>query len=409
MTIISQSADRLLPKAASLLCDLIELPTVSGSEEPAIERLSQEFEGGICKTEIHDIEESIKSDPDYAGLDLGLEYDGRHNLYVRAGSGEVNRRLILQTHVDVVPAGDWPDAFRPRVQGDAVFGRGACDCKGQAATLWLALAALEDAGIELRGRVCAQFVIEEEIGGNGALATILDGERADAAVILEPTGMNVHPACRGACWFRINIHGRSVHMGRKYEGVNAIEKAMSVIADLQAFETRLVEESLNQPLFERYDRPVQVNVGTIRAGDWPSMVPGECEIEGGVGFLPNKPMRVIQDELRQILAESEDPWIREHSRIDFPKLRNDAYAGDPNHPAVQCLASACLANGLPGDVFGWNVSCDARLYALRGGMPAIVFGPGDVKDAHSNHEQINLSDIAKAATVLAEFIVAWCG
>ena len=76
--------------------------------------------------ELREVPDSIKTDPDYAGLELGLEYAGRHNLHVRRGEAQ-GRSVILQTHLDVVPAGDWQDAFRPRRDGDLIYGRGACD------------------------------------------------------------------------------------------------------------------------------------------------------------------------------------------------------------------------------------------------------------------------------------------
>lgn len=406
---IRLAVEARLPEAVSLLSELIGLETLSGREEPAVRLMADSFARLGYDHALQSIPESIKQDPDYSGVDLNLDYEGRHNIIVRLPGPGGGRSAILQTHLDVVPATDWKEAFSPRIDGDAVYGRGACDCKGQAATLWLVLAAIKDVGMRLAGDVTVQFVIEEEIGGNGALAAILAGDRADAAVILEPTSLNVHPACRGALWFRITLQGHSVHMGRKQVGVSAFEKAVHVFNALEAYEQRLVEESRGQPLFEKYENPVQVNVGVVRAGEWPSMVPGDCEIEGGVGFLPNKPMRAVQEELRSLLAESDDPWITRHSRIEFPKLHNDAYAIDPAHPSVQTLASACRAEGLESEVCGWNVSCDARLYALRGKMPAVVFGPGDVSDAHSDHEQICGSDMAKAASTLAGFLIDWCG
>jgi acetylornithine deacetylase len=139
------------------------------------------------------------------------------------------------------------------------------------------------------------------------------------------------------------------------------------------------------------------------------MAPGTCLVEGGVGFLPNKPMASVQEDLRTLIRETGDPWLAAHTALDFPKLHNDAYRIDPAHPAVTTLAAACREAGLPSEVFGWNVSCDARLYALRGGMPAIVFGPGSVADAHSSHEQIRIDDIRDAAFALAAWLTEWCG
>jgi acetylornithine deacetylase len=404
-----------LPEARDLLCDLIAIPSLSGREEEAVRRMARAFDGMGVHAQLRPISPAVKEDPDYSCLEASLDYTDRHNLSVRragvptfAGMTGPGRSVLLQTHLDVVPAGEWEQAFAPQVEEDVVYGRGACDCKGQAATLWLTLAALETAGVRLRGDVLAQFVVEEEIGGNGALAAILDGERADAAVVLEATGLNIHPANRGALWFRITLRGRSVHMGRKQVGVSALEKALPLFTALEAYERKLVAESRGQPLFERYETPVQVNVGMVRAGEWPSMVPGDCVIEGGVGFLPNKPMREVQEDLRALLTGAEDPWIAAHATLEFPKLHNDAYRTDPEHPVVTTLAEACRKSRLPSEVFGWNVSCDARLYALRGGMPTVVFGPGDVSDAHSDHEQIRLSDMARAAGALGRFLMDWC-
>jgi acetylornithine deacetylase len=398
---LERALDLHLPEAVSLLRDLIAVPSLSGQEGAAFQRMAAAFRERGLQTELQPLSSDMRSDPDYSFPEANLDYAGRHNLVVRLPGSGGGRSALLQTHLDVVPAGGWEGAFRPEVRDGIVFGRGACDCKGQAATLWLALIALNEAGVERMGDVLAQLVVEEEIGGNGALAAILAGDRADAAVILEPTAMNVHPACRGACWFRYVVTGRAVHMGRRHEGVNAFEKAMILCRSLLEYEARLIAESRNQPLFERYAHPVQVNIGVVRAGEWPSMAPGTCVVEGGVGFLPNKPMASVQEDLRALIREAGDPWLAANTVLDFPKLHNDAYRIDPGHPAVTSLAAACRAAGLSSEVFGWNVSCDARLYALRGGMPAIVFGPGDVADAHSDHEQIRIADLRSAALALA--------
>ena len=254
-----------------------------------------------------------------------------------------------------------------------------------------------------------QWVIEEEVGGNGALAAIREGHRADGVVVLEPTDLQIHPANRGAIWFRVTTTGKSVHMGRIAEGVSAIEKAIEAIRLLKDYEKGLVAQSKGIPLFERYDRPVQLNVGLIAGGLLPSMVPGECTLEGGVGFLPNKSMTHIKEELQQVLMSAEDPWLRDHVRLEFPKLHNDSYETDPGHPMVLSLREATRDCGLSSEVFGWNVSCDARLYSRIGGMPTVVFGPGSIARAHSREEGIDLGSICQAAGALTRFIVDWCG
>lgn len=395
--------------AKRFLMELIEFESTPGREGPAIEHCRQWYAGVCPDCTVEVIEETIKLDPEYSHADPPLNYDGRGSLAaLRKGTGG-GHSVILQSHADVVPAADWPDAFTPREDGGYVIGRGACDAKGQVAAIWLAMAALDEMGAELAGDVQAQIVVEEEPGGNGALDLIRKGYRADAAVVMESTNLNIHPANRGAIWFRIEVEGLPAHMGRKHEGVSAIDLACRVIEALYEYEKRIVADSRGYPGFERYESPVQVNIGLLRAGEWPSMVAGNAVIEGGVGFLPNRSMEQVKTEIREAIDSIPDQWLKSHYTLTFPRLHNDSYETDYSHPAVLALASACRSSGVNSGVFGWNVSCDARLYARLGGMPTVVFGPGDFAQAHSRGERIDFGEVAKAAEILVRFVCDWCG
>jgi acetylornithine deacetylase len=129
-------------------------------------------------------------------------------------------------------------------------------------------------------------------------------------------------------------------------------------------------------LFERYDLPVQLNIGTLHGGVMPAMVPDEAVLEGGVGFLPNKSLAEVEQDLHRAILGGDDPWLKEHYTLRFARLRNDAYGMSPDHPLPQTLLQCCKDSGVASDIFGWNVSCDARLYAKPGGMPVVIFGPG---------------------------------
>jgi acetylornithine deacetylase len=319
------------------------------------------------------------------------------------------RSLTLQTHSDVVPAGEWPRAFDPLVDGGRIIGRGATDCKGQIVTMLCALRALDELGVALAGDVECQVVIEEEVGGNGALALIRQGCQADGVIVLEGSDLNIHPANRGAIWFRLTTYGKSLHMGRRHEGVNAIEQMMEAIRLILQYEERLIGESRGQPLFARYENPVQVCLGTVHAGGWPSMVAGECVLEGGVGFLPNKRMAAVKQELWDAMMQTEDEWLRTHLKLEFPKLHNDAYQIPADHPLPVTLQAASRELGLSGEVFGWNVSCDARLYKCLADLPTVVFGPSDIRQAHAAGESIGIDEILTGAKVLALSIARWCG
>ncbi len=407
---IHDTATKLKNEAATLLGDLIRFRSTPGEEREAIQ-----FLHGITgqlggRSALVPVPGNITADPDYTFSECDLDYTDRPNLaHVRPGSGG-GRSVILQSHVDVVPADpSWAHAFDPVVTEDFVEGRGAADAKGQIATIWLALRILDELGIELSGDVEAQFVIEEEIGGNGALALLAQGHRADAAVIFECTELQIHPANRGVVWYRVRVGGKSVHMGRIREGVSALEEAVKLFPILRRYEGRLIAESQGQPLFAKYEQPVQLNIGTMRAGDWPATVPGEAVFEGGVGFLPNKRRERIKWELRDALESEASGWVRDHYELDFPKLHNDAYETNPKHPAVQAFSASCQELGLEPGISGWNVSCDARLYYHRGGMPTIVFGPGSLSQAHATGERISTEEIVQAAAAAALFLVKWCG
>ena len=391
-------------EAAEFLSNLIRFPSLSGTGEAEIQDfLSDKFKALGLSVQPELLPEKIKKHPAYTRASQELDYSSRPNLYAFLPA-ESKESIILCAHSDVVPAVDWPDAFQPKIEGDRVIGRGAADDKGQIVSIYFALLALKELKLKATRNVEVQIVIEEEVGGNGALAAILSGRKADGVIVLESTDLTICPANRGAVWYRVEVTGKPVHMGRIREGVNAIEKMAAIMKELRRYEEKLIAES-DHPLFREYPQPVQVNIGTIKGGDWPATVAGWAEMEGGVGFLPNKKLEQVQDELRVLLANFPDPWIRDHSRISFPKLHNDAYETPVSDPTVTGLAEAAGLSGLTPKVTGFIVSCDGRLYNRVGNMPTVVFGAGSIRDAHSRNESISITEVLKASEILVNFLI----
>jgi acetylornithine deacetylase len=345
---------------------------------------------------------------DYSPAPAQQPYSARPNLInLRRGKGG-GRSLILCAHSDVVPA-DWPEAFTPRLEGDVLYGRGAADDKGPLVSGLLALRALDHFGIDLKGDLETHVVIEEETGGNGALALVLAGRRADGVLVLECADMDVHPAGRGALWFRVDIEGKSTHMAFIREGVNAASEAFKVIQALGRYEQRLIATSRDNPLFARYEQPVMVNIGMLSAGDWPATVPAHATIEGGVGFLPNRDLETVRREVAEAVLDQTGAWVRDHHQVSFTRLHNEAYQLPIDHPLAVAMYTGCQTAGLASEVCGMVASCDARLYYLRGGMAPVVFGPGFARYAHSRLEQIKISDVIGAAEALVYLTRNWCG
>jgi acetylornithine deacetylase len=155
-------------------------------------------------------------------------------------------------------------------------------------------------------------------------------------------------------------------------------------------------------------QPVQLNIGTMQAGDWPATVPARAVFEGGVGFLPNKSLADIKADLAEVVGKQEE-WLRTHTRLEFPKLHNDAFETPIDHPLVAAVQTARAAEGLSCELTGWIVSCDARLFNKVDGMPTVVFGAGSLVHAHANDEQVEVRDVLRAAKMLSALVVDWCG
>ncbi len=404
---IAAAVETLSDQGLRWLQDMIAFESTQGNEHGIQEYCKQLLEDIGQAPEYREIPDSIFDDPEYSHGESECSYNGRYNVVANWGADQ-GQSVIVQSHMDVVPGADWQEAFTPKVDGDYVYGRGATDCKGQIAMIAMALKALGDLGFEPKGRIETQLVIEEEPGGNGALALIRQGCKADAVIVCEGSLLNVFPANRGAIWFKLKTIGKSLHMGRRNEGENAIEKMMEAIRYILDYEKELIADSANYPLFERYEAPVQICLGMIRGGRWPSMVCADCEMEGGVGFLPNKNMAQIKDELEQAILRTDDEWLKTHYELEFNKLHNDAYESDPNHPLVQGLHGAAVECGIDSEIYGWNVSCDARLYAKLGGMTTMVFGPGTIADAHAAGEKIEWPQVVEGAKALALALSRWC-
>ena len=405
---IDGAVEKYRDQMVEWLCDLIRFPSYAGNEQEAQAYLKGKLEELGYAPEYREIPESLREDEEYSHADEEPPYDGRYNIVVPVTGSGGGRSLIVQTHTDIVPAAQWAEAYTPEVREGKVYGRGATDCKGQIAAMLASLAMLRDLGVKLQGDLEWQFVIDEEVGGNGALALIRQGCQADGVIVMEGTELDIHPGNRGAIWFRAVTTGISLHMGRRHEGVNAIEKMMEVIRQMLIYEEELIAASQGQPLFARYDNPVQLCIGMISGGEWPSRVCDRCEMEGGVGFLPNKRMSEIKQELWDAVMRTDDEWLREHFELRFDKLHNDAYEIPADHPLPVTMEEACGEMGLASEVYGWNVSCDARLYNRLAGLPTVVFGAGTIADAHADGEKIEIEQMVQAAKGLVGSVLRWC-
>ncbi|MCG8927553.1 ArgE/DapE family deacylase [Lentzea sp. CC55] len=393
-----------------LLLDLLEVPSVTGTA--AESELQHVLAGHLERLDL-DVDlwsmdlPALRSHPDFPGGEAprteawGLVAGTRTQ-----GDGP---SLVLQGHVDVVPPGDlaqWKgDPFRPRVDGDVVHGRGACDMKAGVVAILAALSAVKAAGTRLNGQVAAHFVVSEEDGGLGAFGTLRRGHTGDACIIAEPTSGALMVANAGALTFRVEVAGQATHGSTRYAGISAIDAYLPVHQALARLETRRNADT--DPLMSAWEIPYPLSIGTVRAGDWASTVPDLLVAEGRLGVALGEDPARARAELEACVAEAcaADPWLRAHPAVvTWPGGQFASGRLPAGHPLAALVGEAhadVTGTGRPSER-GAPYGSDLRLYAGEG-IPTLQYGPGDVRVAHSPQEQVSVNEVV---TVTRSLVLA---
>lgn len=395
---------------------LVQIPSLDGSaEERAVQVetavLMQSLGLDVATWEIDFA--ALQAHPAYTAevaRTSGLGVVGRY------GQGD-GPTLILNGHTDVVPAGEpdrwhfppWRATYNP-ADGN-VYGRGALDMKGGLCCGLFAVKAIIDAGVPLKGRVLVQAVIGEEDGGAGTLAAVLHGPSADAAIIMEPTELMIAPAQAGAYNFRITIPGKAAHGAMRFEGVDPLEKFLLVYQSILDLEKARNADAAH-PLFANYPVPYPICVGKIQGGVWASTVAETLMFEGRYGVKIGEDPAAAKRELEEwvMTAVQADPWLRENPPvIEWWGAQFDpAQIAVEEKVVVETAVSFQQITGHPPKIQGMPYGADMRLLVNVGGIPTLMFGPGDVRKAHQPDEHVPLADLKTCAQTLALTILRFC-
>ena len=324
--------------------------------------------------------------------------------------------LILNGHVDVVAPGDgrlWTlSPWSGTIRDGKLYGRGSCDMKAGLTAAIFALAALKELGYQPAHEVLLQSVIGEESGGVGALTTIVKGYRADAAIIMEPTRMELCPVQAGALTFRLTVPGKATHAAMKNEGVSAIDKFMLLNAAINDLNVQRHLRYRN-PLYDDPTNIAPISIGTIHGGLWHSTVPEEVVAEGRCGVFPGESVSAVRALLADTIgrAAQADPWLAHHlPRLEWFEGQFEAAETDVQHPMLQTLlAQHEQVHGTPPAIKGVPYGADMRLYTNHAQIPTVLYGPGDVRLAHAVDESVPLAEVVAVAKTLALTVVSWCG
>lgn len=398
----------------ALLATLVRFPSLLGEEAPAQDFIQGLFEGMRLKTVRFAVsDEELSHLPGYSPA---MGHWQRHdNVVATHKPREVQgRSLILNGHIDVVPVGVqelWSSPpFEPMVRDGRMYGRGAGDMKAGIAAFITAFRALQRLGRQPAAPVFLQSVVEEECTGNGALACLHRGFRADAAIIPEPFAHTILQAQVGVLWLTVEVLGRPAHVMAARSGINAIEAAFALFQELKAMEEEW--NARRHPAYTEHPRPININLGKIQGGEWTSSVPTCCVMDIRVGFYPG--MSVAQAkravEARLQSKAQADPRLKDvRYRVTYAGLQAEPLLIDSGHPMIGVLGAAHeRVFGAPARLLASSATTDARFFNLYGSTPATCYGP-EASDIHGIDESVSLASTLQVTKVLALFIARWCG
>jgi acetylornithine deacetylase len=397
------------PAMVDLVKELVAAPTLLGAEAAGQAVMRRAFaELGLEPFDVPIDAAAIDRHP--GGAPFSWDVDGKVSVLADWGGAGEGRSLILNGHVDVVspePVALWTgDPFAARVDGDWIYGRGAGDMKSGLAAMVGAVRGLQRLGLRPRAPVQLQSVVEEECTGNGALACVLAGHTADAAILTEPTQGAIWNAQVGVLWFQVRAIGAPAHAGEAGHGANAIDASYAAIEALRALEAEL--NAAKPPLFDAYPHPINLNVGMIRGGDWPSTVAGECVISCRLALYPGERVNGLKARVEEAVAS-----VAAGSRFEFEVIYDgfqcEGYELDPDAPLVAGLADAAArVYGSAPPLFASTATTDARTFSLYGDTPAVCFGPA-AENEHGVDERVLVPSVVQTAQAIALFVADWCG
>lgn len=401
--------DRREDELLETVSDLVQRPSLLGEERPAQHYVAEHLRASGLETTVWELDPAIRALPN-AG-DSGVPFAGRPNV---AGTlpGSGGRSLILNGHIDVVspePLDAWTrDPWAAEIVGSRMYGRGAMDMKVGIAINLMLPRLIRELGIELGGDLSVHSVIEEECTGAGALAAARRFT-ADAALVTESEQMRFTRACLGVLWFRVSVVGKAWHAMEARSGVNAIVKAVPIIQALE-----VLDDELNEwihPDWQGTDHPINLNIGVIQGGDWPSTVPGSCELRCRVSLFPGWTVTDTRARIESAIAQAAeaDDWLRDHPPVVSYEGFQSAGSVLPAHsPLIETVGrwhERVHAASLPVRVA--TSITDDRYYNFAG-TPAGCYGASG-GNPHGADEWLDLTSVLPTAKVIGGFVLDWCG
>ena len=330
-------------------------------------------------------------------VDLHEVAPGRPNVIARIGRAG-GPRLMFNGHLDVVGTEGMLHApFDPALRNGRIYGRGSADMKAGIAAM--CAAAARAAGTTSAELVIAAVIDEEDVS-LGARALVASGLRADAAIVTEPTQLSIMPAHRGFAWLEIEVRGKAAHGSRYDIGIDAIRHAGLLLAELDAFEEQVLV-TRTHPLLGH----ASLHASHVQGGIGMSTYPDRCTLKLERRTVPGESTDAVVAEVREAIARVtlRRPTFDASVRVIFAQGPSDVAT---DAPVVQALSRAIVDEGMTPAIAGMSAWTDAAIFN-EAGIPAICFGPGDIRLAHSAEEWVPVQEIESATAVLTRMAIGF--
>jgi acetylornithine deacetylase len=378
-----------------LLRDLVALPSVNPMGRPLTgphlyeERVTTYVEGFFRELGVPTLRQPIAPQ--------------RENLLAWYDGPDPRGVIVMEVHQDTVPTDNMTiDPFGARIEDGKLYGRGACDVKAGMAAMLTAFATIVRARVPIPARVVLACTVDEEHTFLGVQELVNSGWLREPgwpiqAIVAEPTGLNIVDAHKGVVRWYIETAGRSCHSSRPDRGENAIYRMAHVLPLVEEF-----ARSLSTHTHPRLG-PATLSVGLISGGTSVNTVPDRCRIDIDrrllPGEMPAEACQALDGFLRARLGES-FPFSSSRPELQMPALGNDLSTA-----LTASLGSAIDAVVGKHEVHAVPYGTDASTFAVNG-IPAVVFGPGDIAQAHTRDEWVSLVEVEQASAILTGFLRA---
>jgi len=370
-----------MKRTEKLLAELIALPSVNPAFLPPRHPYAGESR----------VADFLASAAAQAGLEVEFHnvLPGRRNFIARLlPRNRIQQTILLAPHLDTVGADG--TKFIPQRKNGRLYGRGACDTKGSIAAMLGAVCEL--AGSKARPQstqIVFAGLVDEEHAQAGSRALAASGFKADLAIVGEPTRLQVVTAHKGSLWLQLETHGKAAHGATPHLGKNAVHEMARIVDVIETDYARQLKKRQHKLLGAG-----TVNVGKIAGGTQPNIVPDRCWIEIDRRTLPGETETSVRREIAALLAAKKlSAHVASAKLAPAPALETDARL-----PLVQSFLRS-LRQSRPAGV---DYFCDAAVLAA-GGIPSVVFGPGDIAQAHTVDEWISLAELEQAKDLLVGF------